>query len=273
MDFDRELETIGMPGSIGKDLIETIRNFISRGFLAGFCVYLALIFDWPASIVDFLEPIGFMMSRIILGLVGVGLIPGAVGVINDGFGGITESRRQSRRRNEIKAELEPRIQQRRKLREAQYSSLIQRTTKELAAEQIIQSIKETVAGSKERLQGVPRAESIVSITLGMTARILLLLILSVASYRISDGDAIAQFVYNLPFDPFPPGYLRIAMKALAVIFLFSTLGVLETTVGRFDTRRYLAGERNRLDAQLQLELIELDRYQATVIEQIDAGNG
>jgi len=271
VDLEGELEVIGMPGSIGKELIGTLRGFISRGFLAGLCFYLAMVYDWPSSIAAFLEPTGLLMFRVILGIIGVGLIPGALGIIKDGFGRIKDSHRQSRRREEIKDELESKIEQREVMRKAFYSSLAQSTTKEMVSEKFISMVKQNVADIQNRIKGIAHPENVLVIALSIMARTLLLVLISLACFRFAVSDELSQLFYGLPLNPFPTKYIRVFVQIIAIVVLFSALYVLESGVWRFDNRRYQADEHDRLNELLQPELGELDKFQADVLAHFEMG--
>ncbi len=268
-DLEDKLDVIGMPGSIAELVISTFRQFVVRIFFLGLCFYLTLIYEWPFEIQEFLEQPGLQMFRIILGIVGIGMIPGVFGVLKDGIGGITNSIRESRQRNQLKDELRTKLLEMGVLRDAFHASLARSSTRELASEKIIKNLKEEVAKLQSRLQSLGRLESVISIAISAVGRILLLLIISGVLIRLAEEDRLPIFGFLTPDDQLFYAYIRVGLIFLSVIFMLATLSVLENTAWKFDHRRYLANERDRLDARLQPELDELKNHRAAVMEHFD----
>ncbi len=264
-DLEVVLEEIGMVDSPLGVAICTICTFLPQILLAGASLFGA----WAIGSLDFFDGFELMMTRITLGIMGIGIAAGAIKVIKTGAEVILHSRRSFEKRKRILEQLGDTVIELNSYRNNAFSSQVDRTSLALASEMAISRLKKEIANLKNRLMEISTPESKSSIIISM---LLSFVFLGFISYSLLSWASSQE----LPFEELPflgeinfPSYVWIILGILGVVFTIFTLKALETGIKKWDLSNFHSEEQKRLNERLSLELAELEKHQNAVYQMME----
>jgi DNA-directed RNA polymerase subunit RPC12/RpoP len=264
-DLETALGQIGMVDSPWGVAICAICTFLPQIFLAGASAFGA----WALGSLTFLDGFELMMTRIILGIMGIGIAAGAIKVIKTGAEVISNCRRSSEKRKRILEQIRDTLNELNTYRNAAFSAQVERTSLELASEMAISRLKKEIADLKNRLMEISTPESKSSIIFSM---LLGFLFLSFISYSLLSWASSQE----LPFEELPflgemnfPSYVWIILGILGLVFTILALKAVETGIEKWDQSNYQSEEQERLNEHLTLELAELEKHQNAVYQMME----
>ena len=264
-DLETALEQIGMVDSPWGVAVCTICTFLPQVFLAGASAFGV----WAVGSLTFLDGFELMGTRIVLGIMGIGIAAGAINVIKTGAQVISQSRRSFEKRKRIIEQISDTLNELNTYRNAAFSAQVERTTLELASEMAISRLKKEIANLKNRLMEISTPESKSSIIISM---LLSFIFLGFVSYWLLSW-ASSQ---TLPFEEVPflgeidiPSYAWIALGILGLASTLLALKAIETGIEKLDRRNFQSEEQNRLNERLTLEVAELEKHQNAVYQMME----
>jgi DNA-directed RNA polymerase subunit RPC12/RpoP len=264
-DLETTLEEIGMVDSPWGIAVCTICTFLPQIFLAGASAFGV----WAVGSLTFIDGFELMMTRIVLGIMAIGITSSAINVIKTGAEVISNSRRRFEKRKRILEQLSDTLTELNTYRNAAFSAQVERTTLELASEMAISRLKKEITDLKNRLMEISSPESKFSILISM---ILSFLFLGFISYWLLSW-ASSQ---TLPFEEIPflgevsiPWYVWIILGILGLAFSILALKAIENSIEKWDRNNFYLEEQKRLNERLSLELTELEKHQSAVSQMLN----
>jgi hypothetical protein len=238
----------------------SINVFLPQLLLAG----AAFFGVWAVGSLSFLEGIDLTMTRVILGIVGVGITIGAFKAIPTGAKVISHSRRNAENRKSILKQLKNALNELGTYRNAAFAAQVERTSLELATENTISQLKRNVADLQNRQMEITQPESAPSIIISTMLGFFLFSIISCLLLTWASSQA-------LPFDELPfigetdlPNYIWTILGILGLVFTLLTLKAIETGVEKWDQRQFHLEEAKRISECLSSEQAELEKHQKTI---------
>jgi hypothetical protein len=209
-----------------------------------------------------------MMTRLTLGIMGIGIAAGAIKVIKTGAEVILYNRRSFEKRKRILEQLGDTLIELNSYRNDAFSAQVDRTSLALASEMAISRLKK-IANLKNRLMEISTPESKSSIMLSI---LLIFVFLGFISYSLLSWASSQE----LPFEELPflgeinfPSYFWIILGILGVAFTIFTLKALETGIKKWDLSNFDSAEQKLLNERLSLEFAELEKHQNAVYQMME----
>jgi len=259
-DLENALEGIGMVDSPLGIAICSINVLLPQLLFAG----AAFFGVWAVGSLSFLDGIDLTMTRVILGMVGVGITIGAFKAIPTGAKVISHSRRNAENRKRILQQLRDALNELGTYRNAAFAAQVERTSLELATENAISQLKRNVADLQNRQMEIAKPESAPSIIVSTMLGFFLFSISSCLLLSWASSQA-------LPFEELPfiggtdlPNYLWTILGILGLAFTLLTLKAIEAGIEKWDRRQFHLEENKRISECLSFEQTELEKHQNTI---------